>query len=364
MLKKIQITSYNFNMLFSLILFLGYNYFFFIRLFPLTPSPLFACGLIFAVYLLLFSACNILLFRYTSKFFSITFIFFNTLCFYFMFTYNITIDKIMLLNVLETDFSEASDLINWKFILFMLLGVGIPSFLIYKTNIIYAPFKKEFFKRIFTILTCFLIIGSLLFPNYKNIAQFLRNNRSIRYSLVPVNYVGAVISTIKIIRKANHKLITIGDDAKLIPYWNNSKPNLFVFVLGETARAQNFSLGGYSRPTNASLSPYSSDIFYFSDVTSCGTSTAISLPCIFSKYSRRDFKTGSGAYTENVLDILKKAGYNVLWRENNSGCKNNCDRIETEQFCNDYACSDEILLKDFAAKINTTAKNSFVVLHQ
>ena len=148
------------------------------------------------------------------------------------------------------------------------------------------------------------------------------------------------------------------------PYWNNHKPLLLVIVIGETARAQNFSLGGYPRDTNRDLEPWRNQLLYFGDTSACGTSTAVSLPCIFSAQRRRTFKPGSEAYTENLLDVFQRVGYRVLWRENNSGCKNNCDRVKTETFCSNYACKDEILLKDFIPTVKSLPGNTVIVLHQ
>ncbi|MGV8455657.1 sulfatase-like hydrolase/transferase, partial [Pseudomonas aeruginosa] len=58
------------------------------------------------------------------------------------------------------------------------------------------------------------------------------------------------------------------------------KKSLLVFVVGETARADHFSLNGYARETNPELSKQ--DIVNFTQVRSCGTSTAVSVPCMFS----------------------------------------------------------------------------------
>ena len=38
--------------------------------------------------------------------------------------------------------------------------------------------------------------------------------------------------------------------------------------------------------------------------------------------------------------------------------------METETFCRNYACKDEILLKDFVARANALAGNALIVLHQ
>lgn len=121
--------------------------------------------------------------------------------------------------------------------------------------------------------------------------------------------------------------------------------------MGETARAANFSLRGYERPTNAPLTPYLKDIVYYKQTFSCGTSTAVSVPCTFSAGGQKGFVPGTEAYTENLLDVLEKVGYKVLWRENNTGCQNVCDRVELEDPCKTGKfCLDEVMLDNLAEK--------------
>ncbi len=361
---KLNTEAFKYNLFFSLFLFLPYNFIFFKKLYAVTGWGIDYICINLIIWLLLFICTNLLLWKHTSKIFSVIFILLNAFCLYFMSTFSVSIDKIMLLNALETDMAESMDLLNRKFFTFVFVGGILPSLLLYFVNIKFVAFKKELITRAITIFACLGLISAIIFSNFKYTAQFLRNNRDLKYDLLPVNYVGAVISAVKILVRSNHEYINIGTDAVYVPQNTNNKPNLIVLVIGETARAANFSLGGYKQDTNRDLLPYADDLFYFEQTTSCGTSTAVSLPCIFSNQPRKHFKPGTEVYTDNLLDIFKRSGYNVLWRENNSGCKNICNRVETETFCRNYACKDEILLKNFQQKINSYAGNTLVVLHQ
>ncbi len=73
------------------------------------------------------------------------------------------------------------------------------------------------------------------------------------------------------------------------------------------------------------------DIFNFSQVSSCGTATAVSVPCMFSGMPRVDYDEQLASHREGLLDIAKRAGYQVTWIDNNSGCKGACDRVEQYQ---------------------------------
>jgi len=57
------------------------------------------------------------------------------------------------------------------------------------------------------------------------------------------------------------------------------KPLLLVLVIGETTRAANWGLNGYARQTTPQLA--ARDVINYPRVTSCGTNTATSLPCMF-----------------------------------------------------------------------------------
>lgn len=361
---KLTISSLNFIILSSLFLFFPYNYIFIGKLWNVTGFSLAFFAIIGCIWLLFLAAAALTLWKYTARPVMVIFILLNAFCLYFMQEYNIAIDKIVLLNALQTDSAEAGDLLNLRLAFYLLVGGIIPALVIAKTEIRFFPFRAELGQHAAIILVALLLVAATAFGGSSYTAQFLRNNRHLRYSLLPANYVGAVISSVKIISKANRKFISIGQNAKFHPYWQNGKKNLIVLVIGETARAANFSLGGYARPTNAALEQKRNDIFYFANASSCGTSTAVSLPCMLAAQGRADFKPGSETYIENVLDVINRNGYHVLWRENNSGCKNACSRIETETFCRNYQCPDEILLKDFTAKIKNINQNTVVVLHQ
>ena len=137
--------------------------------------------------------------------------------------------------------------------------------------------------------------------------------------------IAATLSWYKHEQLQNAPLIRIGEDAHLQPSRSSGKPNLTILVLGETSRAQNFSLGGYGRLTNPLLAK--DNVIYFPHTTSCGTATAVSVPCMFSNMPRAHYDDVLAAHQEGLLDIIQRAGISVLWNENDGGCKGACDRV-------------------------------------
>lgn len=352
-----KINYFIFTLLYAVLTLLVYNTIFFQKLLSVTSLSM-SIGVTVCLTALLIIAENIVFWQRTTKPIIYFFLFANAVTLYFMNTYHISIDKIMLLNVLETDLEEVADLLNMRFLCYLIVGLVIPAILIHKINLSYPSLKQ----RLLSILSSIIIILAIIIPNSKETASFLREHKRLKYDLIPANYIGAVISAHRIINLRSAPLQKIGEDARLVPYWQNNKNNLFVIIIGETARAANFSLYGYERQTDKELLPFSQDLYVYQQATSCGTATAVSLPCIFAPESRKDFSVRKNYNRENLLDILQKSGYDVLWRENNSGCKGICNRIKTEILSENYENPDEILLQNFSTRLKP--QNQVIVLHQ
>jgi lipid A ethanolaminephosphotransferase len=150
---------------------------------------------------------------------------------------------------------------------------------------------------------------------------------------------------------------------------------VLVLVVGETARAANFSLLGYTRPTTPELEKL--DVIAFRNVTSCGTSTEVSVPCMFSPFGRADYDERRIRNSEGLLDVLVRAGYAVKWLDNQSGCKGVCrgagveyrklDAKSAPDLCEGDECHDGILVRGLEAELASVARNpardTVIVLH-
>ena len=97
---------------------------------------------------------------------------------------------------------------------------------------------------------------------------------------------------------------------------------------------------------------------------------------MFSHLGRQAFSSRSHEY-ENLLDVLQHAGYAVLWIDNQSGCKGQCDRIpnintatlQIPEHCNGDECRDTVMLTRIDAEIaklpaERRARGTVVVMHQ
>ena len=361
--KQYHINLALYSIIFMLYNLLAFNYVFFAEIHHLSESNLFTAGTFGAIWALGSAACLILFWRLTVKPLSYIFLLINAGVFYFVKTYHVSIDSEMLQNVLQTNRAETLELLNAHWATYILLLGVLPAFLVSRLQLTDIGFGK----RLSIIGLLFCIVLALIIPNRREVFPFVRTNKPAKYLLIPVNYIGAVISLTKQYYRHNHEFITIGEGAVYTPYWHNGKKNLIIFMVGETARAANFSLSGYSRDTNAPLKPYADELIYYSNASSCGTSTAVSVPCMFSKDARTDYENGSANYVENVLDVLHKNGYFVTWVENNSDCKNVCPRVNVRLPCGEHPqekeCLDNVLINELSAALPTTPQNTAVILH-
>lgn len=362
-IKKLEIRPEIYSILFMLYILLAFNTVFFEKVYHLTSLTM-TIGTFLVIWLIGSLGGLILFWPKSTKLLSCLFLIISASVFYFVKTYNAFIDDEMLRNALQTNWQETSDLLSVAWFLYVLILGIFPCLMLCFLKI---KHRLSWGKNIGLALGCILIAGTIIFANFQTVAPFVRNNKHLKYQLIPVNYVGAVSSFVKKYYRHHHAFEKIAEDAHFEKYWHNNKKNLIVFVVGETARADKFSFNGYQRPTNEPLQEFMPDIINFSHATSCGTSTAVSLPCMFSKETRQGFKSGSMEYTENLLDVFQRSGYHAVWIENNSDCKNLCTRIKTMNPCKDrkkQECLDNVMLPAIDKALPDTPQNSIIVLHQ
>lgn len=287
---------------------------------------------------------------------------------YFMQTYNVLIDETMIENAMQTDLSESLDLMSWKLIVyFLVLGV-FPSYLLYKTPLKYVGIKHEIILKVKLIIGSVVLMLVLMLPFSKYYTSFFREHYVLRFYTNPTHALFSVGVYVKAqLKDKNIPLKKIGLDATLK---KSEKRKIIIMVVGEAARADHFSLNGYEKETNPLLEK--ENIINFSNIFSCGTTTAVSVPCMFSVYDRSDYNTQKGLHAENVLDVLNHAGVEVLWRDNNSNSKGVADRVNYEYYknstintvCEEGECRDIGMLVGLDKIIDKSDKDILIVLHQ
>ncbi len=296
-----------------------------------------------------------------AKLIWITLLLISAVAAHFVDFWGVHLDKAMMRNILETDLHEANDLMTRTLAADFAIRGLLPATLLLlfhlRTSTAASTLKSSVGLAVASLLVLTIAVATLS-PVY---ASTFRNHRELRSQLVPSNYIGAMYSVLR--PPPSRPFESVGTDASRTAL--QSRPLLVVLVVGETARADSFSLGDYGRSTNEAL--YKRQVLYFQNVTACGTDTATSLPCMFSDLGVKRFSVEAARYRENVLDLLKRVGVSVTWIDNNSGCKGVCDRVSwvsVNDTCPDNRCMDEVLISALAQYWPSTKEDALIVLHQ
>ena len=299
------------------------------------------------------------------------FIFIAAFASYFADQYGSIIDTVMLHNALATDTGEAADLLSWAFFQRIALFAVLPLVFVWQVPLRPLALKRELAIKTATAGTSLALITGCLLAFSGQYANFFREHKPLRFYAIPaypVYSLGKLIADASDALRPSEEFVKIATDA-FIPK-NHEGRELIVMVVGETARADRFYLNGYHRNTNPQLSKERNLVSY-KNVTSCGTSTAISVPCMFAIGGRDNFKRSDADNSENALDVLARAGVSVLWRDNNSDSKGVATRVAYEDFktsktnpvC-DEECRDVGMLFGLQSYIDKQPGDVLIVLHQ
>lgn len=285
--------------------------------------------------------------------------------------YNIYLDPSMVRNVLRTNPAEAGELLSGAFALHLLLFAGLPSLLLWRVRIRHPGWAKALLQQLMLGVAGVGVLILCVLMAYQPLSSMMRNHKELRYRITPANVLwsGAAVAA-QDLRGAAKGRESIGDDAKAGASWaQRRKPLVVVLVVGETARAANWGLSGYARPTTPQLAQL--PVINFSDVTACGTNTETSLPCMFAPVGRRDYDEDRIRGQQSLLHVLSKANVHVHWRDNQSGCKGVCEGLASSAaaasapatMCPDGHCRDEALVFDMTQRLQQAAGTQLWVLH-
>jgi len=284
--------------------------------------------------------------------------------------YKVMFDQTMIQNILETNPQEAHSYLNSSLVMWLLLTGITPAILLFLVKINYpSTWYKGIAYRLLSMVASLTLIVGVAALYYQDYASVGRNNSTLNKEIIPTNYVYSTVGYVKdTYFTSREPFQTLGDDARRAA--GTEKPTLMFLVIGETARSQNFSMNGYSRDTNAYTSQ-SGEVISFEHVHSCGTATAVSVPCMFSNMDRTEYDHRRAANSEGLLDVLQKTGVSLLWKENDGGCKGACTRIPTieikptddAKLCDGKTCYDEVMLEHLDEEIDKMAGDKLIAFH-
>lgn len=270
----------------------------------------------------------------------------------------------MVRNFLATDPAEAQAYLSTRSVL-LFLAAWLPPMLV----TLAANLKKSastarptllrrllvFLRRLFTSIGFAAVGVALIGLNFQAFAGAMRNDKSLRYMIAPVNVVYSGMRTIVGDSSPENNGPRVAVDPSPSLAVKPSRPAVLVVMVGETTRSASWQLAGYSRETNPQLSEL--QIISIPRVEACGTSTDVSLPCMMSRIGRSDYNRDRILSEEQLPSLLNRAGANVLWIDNQSGCKGACTGVSSRattpnpQDCPNGECGDRVFLSELKGEL-------------
>lgn len=312
---------------------------------------------------------GLLVWRWNARVLGSVLLLVSALAAHFMGRYHIYLDADMLRNVLATDPKESGELLTPSLIWPLLLA-ALPITVLWRVRLRRQRWSSALPGRgLLLLLAALTALGGALL-SFQDVSALMRNQREVRYLATPGNL---LLGLPRALRNetpaARAPKLPLGLDARGMVRAAGSRPRLLVIVMGETVRAQNWGLNG-GRNTTPELAQ--AGVINFPDMHSCGTSTEVSLPCLFSPWGRHDYDEKKIRAHQSLLHVLEHAGISTLWRDNQSGCKGVCEGLPmqsladatTPSLCANGRCMDEILLQDLPAQVRARPGDRVVVLHQ
>lgn len=226
----------------------------------------------------------------------------NSIALYFMMQYNVILDRDMMGNVLNTRSEESTEFLHYKLILFIaLLGV-IPAWLIGKITIGKTNRLRILANAVISLVAMVIVI----YLNSVTWLWFDKHSKQLGGQILPWSYVINITRAYVHENKRPEKLQPL-PPATI----TNSEKTIFLLVIGETARANNFKYYGYHRDTNPKLRALGATAL--ANATACSTYTTASIYCMLSHTGKK-----SGAF-EVLPNYLQRHDIDVIWRSNNWG---------------------------------------------
>ena len=314
--------------------------------------------------------CALFAFARPGKAVLIVFLLVSALAAYFMDSYGVVISDEMLRNAVQTNAAETLDLVTLRlFLYFVCLGV-LPAVALARIPVRRLGWRREIKARAALLVLVLISSVAAVAPFTGFYASFVREHKVLRTYANPgyLLYSAGKFANELMHTESAKTLTVVGADARRAARGQGRK--LVIMVVGEAARADRFALNGYARDTTPDLR--AEKVVSFTDFLACGTSTAVSVPCMFSTLGMQKFTLKQAGSRENLLDVLQHAGVKVLWLDNNSDSKGVALRVEYKSYrspvnnpvCDDE-CRDEGMLVDVQRIIDSHRQGDlFIVLHQ
>lgn len=232
----------------------------------------------------------------------------------------------MFLNVVTTNVSEATELLAN-----LVLAMGLV-FIFYLPPLIWgvvAICRKQYLKSGFRRLTArwgaVMTIAGVLCTGG---AYLFDDNYNFVYETFPANAVSNLVEACHRYQETGrHEELAKDFSYHAVATHPADEREVYIFVVGETARGENWQLGGYGRATNPQLSKTDGVVFFPKSISESNT-THKSVPMLISFASAENFD--SIASYRSIITAFREAGFHTAFISNQRR-----NRSYTEHFGNE-----------------------------
>lgn len=279
--------------------------------------------------------------------------------------------------LLSTDFNEAKEQITSNIgllVVFFVICILYGYFLFRLGNFKMNKNWRLLIISLFFILNLGLVI-KIYFVPYNALSFFDRIENSFQQAfqkykkIYPINVFisGNNLYQIDLERKKMEKGISMFSfQAKQKK--KNSEPEIYVLVIGETARYYNFHLNGYKRETTPELEKLNNFIS-FSNVYSSSNLTSISVPQIITRANPENYNLQFKE--KSIVDAFHEAGFYTAWIGNQSRLNPTINRLKDVVDYSYFTISeldgsdnfDNNLINQLRKVLRNPQKKKFIVIH-
>ena len=281
----------------------------------------------------------------------------NALALYFIHTYRIVLDKTMMGNVFNTSAEEATALFHPQLIGYALVFGVLPLILISLVKVT----ASSILARLTLLIALVLAGSSWIYANGRTWLWFDQHLQTVGALIMPWSYVVNAVRYQHQIRPLAASPLTLPDAYQI----HRDNP-VVVLVIGEAARAANFSMYGYDRRTNPAL--LRNNAVALPNSTACATYTTAAIACML---GHNGMTANNTVDYENLPTYLQRNKVVVSWRSNNTGHP----EMEIQRFlkagelrksCVGSGCDyDQVLLTGLKATLQRNeSRPRLIVLHQ
>ena len=287
----------------------------------------------------------------------------NALALYFIDTYNVILDKAMMGNVFDTDRQEVLELFHPKLVAYLLVLGVLPGWIVVRTAIV----DSSRLQRLRLLVMAGVLGCMVVYAGSPTWLWFDKHAKHLGGLMLPWAYLTNSARLFEDRADANRKQEPL-PSLHFLAEAQPERKTIVVLVIGESARASNFSLYGYRRNTNPELAQ--AGVIALPNARACATYTTAAIRCMLSHLGS---DAPAQVSQEALPNYLQRQGVEVIWRSNNRGepplkvgLYQRADDIR--KTCTGPACErlghDEVLLHGLGDMLaNSTSRRIFVVLH-